>query len=258
MLYLSSTCVLQFYTCDTFYVKNPKELLLFLASLSHQLGVFHWSLRDSKSPQVSRYLSNQVDSVVWMVSIRPPIFLSFRSLPVSFSHRFTGGLRVLDWVGITASLFRSPELFWLFCLISVMMWSPNFDSSPHFQFLQSYFQYYYFHFPPCEFFTPVLVIFHWSLNDSKSPKVSGVLLNILANLCPVGWGCRIHWLYLYRGVRPPNWVSWYDTKQSDGEVLAVLKLWGMRSTPLLTSLPDKGPIYGLNRTSRILMLNWIE
>ena len=57
----------------------------------------------------------------------------------------------------------------------------------------------------------------------------------------------------------------YDTKQSDGEVPAMLELWGMRSTPLLLPLPgplwprvvalDKGPIYGLNRTNSILMLN---
>ena len=43
----------------------------------------------------------------------------------------------------------------------------------------------------------------------------------------------------------------YDTKQSDGEVPVMLELWGMRSTPLLPSLPgqlwpgvvepDKGP-----------------
>ena len=26
--------------------------------------------------------------------------------------------------------------------------------------------------------------------------------------CPVGWGCRIHWLLLCRGVRPPQRVSW--------------------------------------------------
>ena len=42
----------------------------------------------------------------------------------------------------------------------------------------------------------------------------------------------------------------------------MLELWGMRSTPLLPSLPgplwhgvvapDKGPIYGLNRTKRWL------
>ena len=33
----------------------------------------------------------------------------------------------------------------------------------------------------------------------------------------------------------------YDTKQSDGEVPAVLELWGMRSTPLLPLLP--GPLW---------------
>ena len=33
----------------------------------------------------------------------------------------------------------------------------------------------------------------------------------------------------------------YDTKHSDGEVLAVLELWGMWSTPLLSSLP--GPLW---------------
>ena len=26
--------------------------------------------------------------------------------------------------------------------------------------------------------------------------------------CPVGWGCRIHQLHLYWGVRPPQQVSW--------------------------------------------------
>ena len=44
----------------------------------------------------------------------------------------------------------------------------------------------------------------------------------------------------------------------------MLELWGMQSTPSLPSLPgplwpgvvapDKGPIYGLNRTNSILML----
>ena len=81
----------------------------------------------------------------------------------------------------------------------------------------------------------------------------------------VGWGCRIHRLLLCRGVAPPsNECPGYDTKQSDGEVPAILELWGMRSTPSLPSLP--GPlwsrvvapdIYGLNWTNSILMLNWI-
>ena len=61
--------------------------------------------------------------------------------------------------------------------------------------------------------------------------------------CPVGWGCRIHWLHLFRGVRPPppNECPGYDTKQSDREVPAVLELWGMRSTPSLPLLP--GPLW---------------
>ena len=81
--------------------------------------------------------------------------------------------------------------------------------------------------------------------------------------CPVGWGCRIHWLLLCRGVRPPpHECLGYDTKHSDGEVPVVLVLWGMRSTPSLPLLP--GPLWpgvvapdGLNRTNSILMLNWI-
>ena len=63
----------------------------------------------------------------------------------------------------------------------------------------------------------------------------------------------------------PNECPGYDTKQYDGEFTVMLELWGMQSSPLLTSLPgplwpgmvtpDKGPIYGLNRTNGILMLN---
>ena len=78
-------------------------------------------------------------------------------------------------------------------------------------------------------------------------------------LSPFGWGCRIHLLLLYRGVRPPsNECPGYDTNQSDGEVPVILEFWGIRSTLSLQSLPgplwpevvvpDKGPIYELNRT----------
>ena len=72
---------------------------------------------------------------------------------------------------------------------------------------------------------------------------------------------------LQRGKTPSIECPGYDTKQSDGQVPVMLELWGMQSTPLLPSLlgplcpgvvaPDKGPIYGLNRTNGILMLNWI-
>ena len=60
--------------------------------------------------------------------------------------------------------------------------------------------------------------------------------------CPVGWGCRIHRLLLCRGLRPPpQWVSCYDTKQSNGEVPVMLELWRMWSIPSLPLLP--GPLW---------------
>ena len=40
---------------------------------------------------------------------------------------------------------------------------------------------------------------------------------------------------------PPSECPGYDTKQSDGEVSAMVELWGMRSTPSLPSLP--GPLW---------------
>ena len=60
-------------------------------------------------------------------------------------------------------------------------------------------------------------------------------------ICPVGWGWRIHRLLLCRGVKNPDECLCYDTKQSNGEVLAMLKLWGMQNTPSLPSLP--GPLW---------------
>ena len=63
-------------------------------------------------------------------------------------------------------------------------------------------------------------------------------------ICPVDWGRRIHRLRFCRGVSPPthlNECPVYDPKQFDGEVPVMLKLWGMRSTPSLLSLP--GPFW---------------
>ena len=64
-----------------------------------------------------------------------------------------------------------------------------------------------------------------------NPYFSSRLLYITPG--PVGWGCRIHRLHLCRGVRLSQWVSWYDTKQSDGEAPVMLEFGRMRSTPLL-------------------------
>ena len=86
--------------------------------------------------------------------------------------------------------------------------------------------------------------------------------------CPVDLTSRIHQVNLYRGVRPsPNECSGYDTKQPDGEVLVMLELWVMQSTPLLPSLP--GPLWPGEVTPNmvlsmsqielkcVLQLNWI-
>ena len=108
---------------------------------------------------------------------------------------------------------------------------------------------------------------HWETvcvkkRDKKIGPTSiedGVNASLQGLNCPVGWGCRIHRLLLCRGVRPPpNECPGYDTKQSYGEVPAMLELWEMQSTPSLPSLPgplwpgvvapDMGPIYALNRT----------
>ena len=71
----------------------------------------------------------------------------------------------------------------------------------------------------------------------------------------------------YRGVRPTtNKCPSYDTKQSNGEAPAKLELWGMRSTPLLSSLPgslspgvvapERGLSIGQIELNCVLMLNW--
>ena len=69
-------------------------------------------------------------------------------------------------------------------------------------------------------------------------------------------------------VRPPQRVSWYDTKQSEGEVPIMLGFWGMRSTPSLPSLPgplcprmvalDRALSLGQIELNCVLMLNWID
>ena len=77
--------------------------------------------------------------------------------------------------------------------------------------------------------------------------------------CSAGWGCRINQLHLSWGIRhpPTNECPGYDTKQSDGEVTVILKLWGMQTTPLLSSLP--GPLWsGVVAPDRVLSIGQIE
>ena len=54
-------------------------------------------------------------------------------------------------------------------------------------------------------------------------------------LLSVGWGRRIHRLYFWGRLRPPQRQSWIWHKKSHGKVPVILKLWGMQSTPSLPS-----------------------
>ena len=62
---------------------------------------------------------------------------------------------------------------------------------------------------------------------------------------------------LQRGNTTPNRYPGYDTKQSDGEVSVMLKLWGMQSTRSLPSLP--GPLRpGVVAPNRLLSIGQIK
>ena len=75
--------------------------------------------------------------------------------------------------------------------------------------------------------------------------------------CPVGWDCRIHQLFLSRGVSLLKECPGFDTKQSDSESPIKLEFWGMRSTPSLPSLP--GPHWpGVVAPDRVLSMGQIE
>ena len=82
-------------------------------------------------------------------------------------------------------------------------------------------------------------------------------ISTLVDYSSIGWGCRIHRLHIYRRVRLPQRVSWYDSKKSDGEAPVMLELWGMRSTPLLPSLPGSLWLEVVAR-DRVLCIGQIE
>ena len=100
------------------------------------------------------------------------------------------------------------------------------------------------------------MLFDWRSPYSVSPvSWRGGLLNTPTAL-------------LQRGkIPPPNECPGYDTKQSDSEAPIMLELWGMKSTPLLPSLPcllwsrvvapDRALSMDQLELNCVLMLNWI-
>ena len=70
--------------------------------------------------------------------------------------------------------------------------------------------------------------------------------------CSVGWGSRIHWLLLCKGLIPG-----YDTKRSDGKVSLILELWECGVPSSFPSLP--GPLWpGVVAPDRVLSMGQIE
>ena len=76
--------------------------------------VFHWSLSDSKSPQVSRtLLSIQVDlntAVFWMISTRPCIIIFIIIITSFFLPELGDGLSLeSEWQQVYLSLQNSSQ-----------------------------------------------------------------------------------------------------------------------------------------------------
>ena len=119
---------------------------------------FHWSLSDSKSPQVSRTrLSN---AAIWIVPTRPQTSKS--------SRPFNNPLVIVSKAPITIgtivtfnSLARSRYSSFFSHSFRLLLLFHSFES---FSYQRS------------------LMVSHWSLRDNKSPQVSRTLLSILADL----------------------------------------------------------------------------
>ena len=109
-------------------------IILYLVSFPHQreLMVFHWPPSNSKSPQVSmtflRILTDFNKAVLWMVSIRPPIYNLFSplckplgtvpSVPVP-----VGITVILMFYILFSPLARSKYLSFFFLTLILILWS---------------------------------------------------------------------------------------------------------------------------------------
>ena len=157
--------------------------------------VFHWSLGDSKFPQVSRILLSILAvlkrAVVWMVSTRPPTSRS--SSPFSNPLVTVPNAPITIGIIVTCmfhsffnSLARSRYLSLCSHSFSFILWSAGTAKSTILQvlfFFVDYYYYYYYYCTPWRVFTPALAdSFLQSLSDSKSPQVSRTFLSIRSDL----------------------------------------------------------------------------
>ena len=118
--------------------------------------VFHWSLSDSKSPQISRTLLSILavlkNAVVWMVSIRPPTSKS--SSPFSNPLVTVPNAPITIGIIVTCmfhSFFQSPckvqvliLLFTFFLFYSVLSQDSKVDNFASSLFFSSFFFFFFF------------------------------------------------------------------------------------------------------------------
>ena len=127
--------------------------------------VFHWSLSDSKSPQVSRthlrILAVLSNAVIWIVSTRPPTS--------KFSRPFNNPFVIVPKAPITIgtivtfmfysffnSLARLKYLSFFSHSFRFILWSAGTAKSTILQILTFYWLLFLLLFTPLEFFTSVL------------------------------------------------------------------------------------------------------
>ena len=120
----------------------------------------HWSLSDSKSPQVSRTLLSIMavlsNAVIWIVSTRPPTSKSY--------WPFNNPLVIMPKTPITIGTIVT---FMFFSFFNSLARSSIISLLTSFSYER------------------LLVDFHRSLNDRNSSRVSGTFLCIQASLCNV-------------------------------------------------------------------------
>ena len=145
--------------------------------------VFHWSLSDSKFPQVSRTILSILavlnNVVFWMVSTRLPTPKS--SSPFSNPLVTVPNAPVTIGIIVTSmfhsffnSLAKSRYLSFFSHSFSFTLWSAETAKSTLLLLLL---------FTPRVFHTQRYpMVFHWSLSENKSPDVSRTLLSNLTDL----------------------------------------------------------------------------
>ena len=136
--------------------------------------VFHWSLSDSKSHQVSRTLLSILTVlkyvVVWMVSTRPPSSKS--SSPFSNSLVTVHNAPITIGIIVTCmfhsffnSLARSRYLFFFSYSFSFILWSAGTAKSTILQFLSFFFFFFLFFFLLIIIRSGLLVEIRWSVSE---------------------------------------------------------------------------------------------